>query len=61
MAAAKFDVLADTGRQVLIACPHCATQFWAYVWSFSSVGKRCPGCAALHKSNGIAIPRGGLH
>ena len=42
--------------RVLIECPFCLTQFWAYVWSISGGGKKCPNCGSIHTSFGVAYP-----
>ena len=45
----------EMGRsRSLIQCPFCTTQFWAYWWSISGGGKKCPGCGAMHGSAGSA-------
>lgn len=35
-----------------ITCPFCSTTVRAYIWSLAGVGKRCPGCGALHAGLG---------
>lgn len=43
--------ISEMGRtRVLIECPFCIGRFWAYVWSLSGSGKRCPHCRAWHGS-----------
>lgn len=42
--------------RVLIECPFCKGQFWAYVWSLSGSGKRCPHCNSWHGSFGAYPP-----
>lgn len=50
--------------RVLIRCPFCLSQFWAYVWSISGGGKRCECCGSMHGSFGSAalpeLPRAQL-
>lgn len=47
--------------RVLIECPFCSTQFWAYIWSISGGGKKCENksCGAMHASFGMAYPVSG--
>lgn len=56
----KFEVLdrrSEMGRsRVLIRCPFCLSQFWAYIWSISGGGKRCECCGSMHGSFGQAQP-----
>ena len=58
----EFDVLrrrSEMGRsRVLIRCPFCRSEFWAFVWSISGGGKKCENkdCGAMHTSYGIAYP-----
>lgn len=37
--------------RILIECPFCGAEVWAFVWSLAGSGKRCP-CGALHGSLG---------
>lgn len=49
----------SSGRtRVLINCPFCRSQSWAYVWSLSGSGKRCEhkACGAMFTSLGQAHP-----
>lgn len=39
-----------------IECPFCFARFWAFVWSISGGGKKCPNCGAIHASFGVAYP-----
>lgn len=43
-------------RRIEIECPFCFVRFWAFVWSLSGGGKRCPNCRAMHTSIGEAYP-----
>ena len=48
-----------SGRtKILIRCPFCLSEFWAYVWSLCGGGKKCENlaCGALHGSTGGAVP-----
>ena len=39
--------ISEFGRsRMLIRCPFCHTETWAYIWSISGHGKRCGGCRA---------------
>jgi hypothetical protein len=50
-------VISEMGRRrIEIECPFCFEQFWAFVWSLSGGGKRCPNCRAMHTSHGTAHP-----
>ena len=40
-----------------LTCPWCGARTRCYIWSFSGVGKRCPGCGALHGSTGMSKKR----
>ena len=37
---------------VFISCPFCGWEVEAYLWSLAGVGKRCPGCGAMHYYSG---------
>jgi hypothetical protein len=50
-------VISEMGRRrIRIECPFCFAHFWAFVWSLSGGGKKCPNCGAMHTSVGLAIP-----
>ncbi len=50
-------VVSEMGkRRIEIECPFCFQEFWAFVWSLSGSGKRCPNCGAMHSGHGIASP-----
>lgn len=52
-----LSVIREMGRsRSLIECPFCLEQFWAYWWSISGGGKKCPKCGAMHVSVGSAYP-----
>lgn len=52
--------LREMGKtRVHIECPFCFARFWAYVWSISGGGKKCPNCGAIHGSFGVAYPTTG--
>lgn len=39
----------EFGRnRILIECPFCQEQVWAYSWSLAGSGKKCPKCGAKH-------------
>ncbi len=43
--------ISESGRsRILIECPFCETETWAYIWSLSGGGKKCPKkkCGAIH-------------
>ena len=42
--------------RILAECPFCFQTFWAYIWSLSGGGKKCPNCGAIHGSLGLARP-----
>lgn len=45
--------ISEHGRSRLeIECPHCNSEFEAYIWSLSGSGKKCPKCKTLHYRNG---------
>ena len=53
----SFSVISEMGkRRIEVECPFCFATFWAYVWSLSGGGKRCPNCRAMHTSHGSAYP-----
>ena len=39
---------------IKIICPFCGHNFFAYIWSISGIGKRCPDCGAMFGSGGVA-------
>jgi hypothetical protein len=50
-------VISEMGkRRGLVHCPFCCFGFWAYVWSLSGGGKKCPNCGAMHTGHGQAYP-----
>jgi hypothetical protein len=52
-----FGVISEMGkRRIEVECPFCLDRFWAYLWSLSGGGKRCPNCGAMHASHGSAYP-----
>ncbi len=49
----------ESGKsRMLIRCPYCASEFWAYLWSLAGGGKRCENkeCGAKHNKFGTAYP-----
>lgn len=39
--------ISEFGRsRMLIRCPFCHAESWAYIWSIAGHGKRCEGCRA---------------
>jgi rubrerythrin len=36
--------------RILIVCPFCGEEVWAYKWSLAGSGKKCPQCGAKHAS-----------
>lgn len=42
--------------RILIKCPCCGEEVWAFVWSLAGSGKRCP-CGAKHGSFGTTPAR----
>lgn len=44
--------------RILIRCPFCRSESWAYVWSLCGGGKRCEykPCGAMFGSTGDAAP-----
>lgn len=43
------DSRSEFGRsRILIVCPFCQCEVWAYSWSLAGSGKRCPKCGAMH-------------
>lgn len=42
--------------KVRVECPFCFHRFWAFVWSISGGGKKCPNCGSMHTSFGVAYP-----
>lgn len=44
--------------RILIECPFCQTQSWAYLWSLCGGGKKCErkSCGAKFNSAGQAAP-----
>lgn len=46
-------------RRIKIECPFCLSRFWAFVWSLSGGGKKCPNCGAMHFAGGTAHPTEG--
>jgi len=52
-----LDRIDEMGKsRVLIECPFCKEEFWAYIWSISGGGKKCTGCGAKHNGWGYAHP-----
>lgn len=50
-----LDRISDFGKtRICIRCAFCPCEFWAFVWSLSGGGKKCPNCGALHYSGGMA-------
>lgn len=48
----------EMGRsRILILCPFCKTNVWAFVWSLAGKGKICPGCKAKHEWLAGTSPR----
>lgn len=48
----SYEVLREVsefGRtRILVRCPFCRVEEWAYIWSMAGKGKKCPGCGAKH-------------
>jgi len=44
-----LDEVSEFGKsRILIECPYCKTEVWAYKWSLAGHGKKCPKCGAIH-------------
>lgn len=55
-----LSTIAEHGKsRMLIECPHCDSEFWAFKWSLCGGGKKCPDCGALHGSSGMAAKEKG--
>jgi hypothetical protein len=46
---------ASGGSEVMVECPFDGTRFWAFIWSISGSGKKCPTCGARH-GRSLAYP-----
>jgi len=45
--------VSEVGKtRILIVCPFCDEEVWAYKWSLAGSGKKCPQCGAKHGSFG---------
>jgi hypothetical protein len=50
-------VISEMGRsRIEVTCPFCDALFYAYIWSISGGGKKCPGCGAMHTRRRVAYP-----